>query len=133
MREERSRDAVLFPASQPVVTLPALHQIRMFCAHWANLCYTGKPAARLSAHPFLWEKQNGLSLPFLGPLAFQVQGGSSLLILPFSGRVYRRLPTAIRQRWSISEVSLPCVCVCVRKHNLLLAHSTPMTHTIRAS
>lgn len=67
------------------------------------------------------------------PWTTSLPSSRRILILPFSGRVYRRLPTAIRQRWSISEVSLPCVCVCVRKHNLLLAHSTPMTHTIRAS
>lgn len=140
MREQWSRDPVLFPTFERTVTLPGLHQIRMFCANWANLRCTGKPVAVLSAHHFLWESAQRAQ-PFYSSdqkaskPEEEPHRSSWRLVEGVRGQPL----TVIRKILSTSQVfSSPpcvgcvcvfaCVCVSVRKLNLLLAPCAPITH-----
>lgn len=103
----------------------------MFCAHWANLRCTGKPVAVLAAHHFLWESEKQAQ-PFISLTKMLPSLRKNLTPHP---AVWWKESTV--NSWPSSGKCCPflrclcpvCVCVCVRKLNLLLAHCTPVTHS----
>lgn len=105
---------MLFPASQHRVTLPALHQLRMFCSHWASSRYTGKPVAIRSQPTTSCGSQQIRLSPAIPLTDMLPSPKKDLAAHPnlWWKRVHCHLPTVIRKRLSISQVSFSHLCVC---------------------